>query len=131
MPEKETASKAVEEYAKTLETQLQALNAELEQKYADYTANSETYSPSIKQMKEEELGNLQQRIQAFQTRAQQDLQNKEQELLTPIYEKIQNAIKAVGEEKGFIYIFDVSTLLYYSAESIDCTEDVKLKLQIK
>ena len=29
MPEKEQASKAIEEYAKTLETQLQALNQEL------------------------------------------------------------------------------------------------------
>ncbi len=131
MPEKEQASKAIEEYAKTLETQLQALNQELETKYNDYMANQETLSPSIKQMKEDELVNLQQRIQAFQVRAQEDMQTKENELLEPIYTKIQDAIKAVGEEKSLIYVFDVSTLLYFSAESEDITPAVKIKLGIK
>jgi outer membrane protein len=131
MPEKDEASKAVEQYALTLETQLQTLNSELEQKYNDYMANQETMTPSIKQMKEEELMNLQQRIQAFQVRAQEDMQAKELELLEPIYTKIQDAIKAVGEEGGFIYIFDESTLLYHSSESVDVTPLVKTKLGIK
>ena len=131
MPEKQVASKAVEEYAMTLETQLQSLNKELESKYNDYMAKQETMSPSIKQMKEEEIVNLQQRIQAFQTRAQEDMQAKEIELLEPIYTKIQNAIKEMGDEKKFIYIFDESTLLYHSSESVDVTNMVKTKLGIK
>lgn len=131
MPEREQATKAVEDYAKTLETQLQELNKELETKYNDYMANKETYSPSILQMKEDELVNLQQRIQAFQVRAQEDMQNKELELLEPIYTKIQDAIKAVGVEKSLIYVFDVATLLYVSDESVDITPDVKIKLGIK
>ena len=131
MPEKQVASKAVEEYAMTLETQLQSLNKELESKYNDYMAKQETMSPSIKQMKEEEIVNLQQRIQAFQTRAQEDMQAKEMELLEPIYTKIQNAIKEVGAENSFIYIFDESTLLYHSTESVDVTAMVKTKLGIK
>jgi len=130
MPEKEEASKAVEEYAMTLETQLQALNSELEQKYNDYMENQEALSPSIRQMKEEELVNLQQRIQAFQVSAQEDMQTKEMELLEPIYAKIQEAIKEVGEENGFLYIFEVSTLLYHSSESVDITPMVKTKLNI-
>ena len=131
MPEKQTASKAVEDYAMTLETQLQSLHKELELKYNDYMEKQETMSPSIKQMKEEEIVNLQQRIQAFQTRAQEDMQAKEMELLEPIYTKIQDAIKAVGEENSFIFIFDESTLLYHSSESVDVTTMVKTKLGIK
>jgi len=131
MPEKDEASKAVEEYAMTLESQLVALNEELEKKYNDYMENEATLSPSIKQMKEEELMNLQQRIQAFQVSAQEDMQAKEMELLQPIYTKIQDAIKEVGEENGFMYIFDVSTLLYHSAESTDVTPLVKTKLGIQ
>jgi len=131
MPEKQTASKAVEDYAMTLETQLQSLHKELELKYNDYMEKQETMSPSIKQMKEEEIVNLQQRIQAFQTRAQEDMQAKEMELFEPIYTKIQDAIKAVGEENSFIFIFDESTLLYHSSESVDVTTMVKTKLGIK
>lgn len=131
MPEKQTASKQLEDYAKTLESQLQSLNKELETKYNEYMANSGSYGKAIKQMKEEELVGLQQRIQAFQSSAQEDLQNKEAELLEPIYKKIKDAIKTVGEEKGLVYIFDVNSLLYYSSESIDVTNDVKAKLGIK
>lgn len=131
MPEKATASKQLEDYAKTLEAQLQSLNKELETKYNDYMANVDTYGKVIKQMKEEEIVGLQQRIQAFQSTAQEDLQAKEAELLEPIYSKIKNAIKQVGEEKGLIYVFDASNLLYYSSESVDITNDVKAKLGIK
>lgn len=130
MPEKDQASKAVEEYALTLESQLQSLNSELETKYNDYMENQEALSPSIRKMKEEELVNLQQRIQAFQVSAQEDMQTKEMELLDPIYTKIQDAITEVGEENGFMYIFEVSTLLFHSSESVDITPMVKTKLGI-
>ncbi len=129
MPEKDQAAKAVEQFARQLEEQLVSLNRELEQKYTDYLEKQETFSPSIRQMREEELQNLQQRIQAFQMRAQQDLQMKEQELLEPIYTKIANAIKEIGEEKGFFYIFDINSFYYHSKESVDLTEDVKAKLR--
>ncbi len=131
MPEKNEATKAMETYAITLETQLQELNAELEKKYNDYMANEATMAASVKQMKEEEVVNLQQRIQAFQVRAQEDMQNKEMELLQPIYTKIQDAIKAVGAEGGFIYVFEISTLLFYSSESVDVTPLVKTKLGLQ
>jgi outer membrane protein len=131
MPERDQAQKAVEEYARALESQLQELYKEYEAKLASYEVERDSYSSSIKQLKEEEIMNLQQRIQSFQSRAQQDLQNKEVELLEPIYNKIKDAIKIVGEEKTLMYVFDASTLLYFSAESVDVTSDVKTKLGIK
>lgn len=131
MPEKEQVTKEMETYAKNLESQLMELNKDFEQKYTDFQANEASYSPSIKQMKYEELSSLQQRIQAFQVRAQEDMQHKQEELLAPLYTKIKNAIKLVGEEKSLIYVFEENTLLYISSESIDITQDVKNKLGIK
>ncbi|HOY38397.1 MAG TPA: OmpH family outer membrane protein [Bacteroidales bacterium] len=131
MPERAEAKSAIEKYAKQLEDQLLAMNSEFEQKYNAYLEEAETYSPAIKQSKEKELSDLQSRIQNFQMSAQTDLQNKEQELLEPIYNKIKDAIKQVGQENSFMYIYDISTLLYYSDESIDVTEMVKTKLQKK
>lgn len=131
LPERADAVKTVEDYVRGLENQLQLLNQELEEKYSKYMEEQENYSPSIKQMKEEEIVNLQQRIQAFQQRAQQDMQAKEIEVLEPLYNKIKDAIKVVGEEKGLMYVFDTSSLLYFSSESVDVTTDVKGKLGIK
>ncbi|HNQ38924.1 MAG TPA: OmpH family outer membrane protein, partial [Prolixibacteraceae bacterium] len=77
----------------------------------------------------------QQRIQNFSQVAQQQLQQKQAEMLRPIFEKAQKAVADVAKEKGLIYVFDVSgelgTVLYRSNESLDLLPLVKTKLGIK
>ncbi|MDR2836519.1 MAG: OmpH family outer membrane protein [Bacteroidales bacterium] len=131
MPEKNDSKKTLEEYSRTLEEQMAVLQKEFETKYTEYQSKSTTWSSSIKELKEDDLMTLQQRIQNFQQQAQKDLQEKEASLLEPLYNKIKDAIKTVGEEKALIYVFDVNSLLYFSSESVDVTPDVKTKLGIK
>ena len=131
MPENQQAQQAIQTHAKELETQLVTMQAELEQKYNDYLAKKDSLSTLLQQTRESELNDLNTRIQSFQQTAQQDLQAKEGELLKPIYEKVQKAIKEVGEENGFIYIHDSASLLYFSKESNDVLPLVKKKLNIE
>jgi len=131
MPEKAQITKALEEYGRTLENQMLELQKEYETKITEYQANMNTWSPAIKEIKEEEIYSMQQRIQNFQQKAQRDIVAKENELLEPIYDKIEKAIKLVGEEKNLIYVFNSAALLYISSESVDITKDVKIKLGIK
>ena len=131
LPEKAEAAKAIESYAKTLEDQMLGMQKELEEKYTDYQSNSASWSPAVKEMKEEDLMSLQQRIQKFPQIAQKDIALKESSLLEPIYSKITDAIKKVGEEKKLTYVFNSEAILYNSSESIDLTSDVKTKLGIK
>jgi outer membrane protein len=128
MPERATAELELREYQKQIEDQLMTMNSELETKYNDYLENSEVWTKTLKQDKEEELTSLQQRIQNFQVRAQTDLQTKESELLAPIYTKITTAINDVSKEHEFTYVFDASMLLFRSDDSINLTEKVKSKL---
>lgn len=131
MPEREKATKEIQDYSKQLEEEMAKMQDELKKKYDDYTAKQETMSDLIKQTKEKELQDLNQRIQNYQQQAQQDVQKKEQELMQPIYEKVRKAIKDVGDENKFMYIFDVSVLLHYSSDSKDVFDFVKTKLGIK
>ncbi|MFH2095164.1 MAG: OmpH family outer membrane protein [Bacteroidota bacterium] len=133
MPERETAKKAIEAHAKELEEQLQAMQKELELKYQDYLDKQATYSDLIKKTKEEELTDLQQRMQDFQATAQQDLQSKELELLQPIFDKAKKGIEDVAKEKGYDYVFDTSVgaLLYWPPESDDLLPMVLKKLGIE
>ena len=62
------------------------------------------------------------------------MQKKQAELLAPIETKINEAITKVGDENGFIYIFDVTnpgTFAYMSSKSINVLPLVKVKLGIK
>ena len=78
-----------------------------------------------------EIGELEQRIQDAQEKAQEDLAKQEEELLKPMVEKTNQAIKAVAEENNFTYIFDISAgmVLYYD-KGEDILPKVKAKLAI-
>ncbi len=130
MPETATARTAVENYTKELEDQMQVMQTELQTKYDDYMAKQATLSDLIKKTKEEELTGIQQRIQNFQGTAQQEIQNKEAELLQPIIDQAKEAINNVAKEKGYTYIFDTSTggLAYWPEETDNIMELVKLNL---
>ena len=89
-------------------------------------------APEVRAEREAELQQFNQRIQNFYTLAQQQLQAKQQELQAPLVKKVEAAIIAVGEENGFMYIFekDAGLAVYLSAKSIDATPMVKAKLGI-
>jgi len=131
MPDRAQAQKKMEEFTKELEDALKSMQDELQVKYQKFVAEQDSLSDVVKQTKAEEINNLDQRIQQFQVTAQQELQKKESELLQPIYEKAQEAIKEVGEENGFTYIYDGATLLYFSKDSQDVLPLVKKKLGIE
>ena len=80
MPERKTAETEVQEFAKSLESQLAAMTSEYQQSVENYQANESTYTDLVKQDKIAEITGLEQRIQSFQQNAQQALQSKEQEL---------------------------------------------------
>lgn len=132
MPGLDSVQVKYKDYADQLRKQIGAMQTELENKYADYQANSATMSPIIKQTKEKEMSDLNDRIQAFNSQAQQDLSAKETELTTPIIEKARKAITDVAKEHGYAYIFNSAEgLLLYAQESDDITDLVKKKLGIK
>ena len=61
----------------------------------------------------------------------EEMQKKQQELYAPIQQKMQDAIKAVGDEKGYTYILNPQVLLYKGNDAVDATDFVKAKLGIK
>lgn len=132
MPERANAKVELENYAKQLESTLMAMQTEFERKYQDYSTSADSLSPFIRQTKEAELQEMQQRIQTFQQSAQQDLGQKENELLQPIIAKARKAIDDVAEEGGYIYIFDIGngSILHFSSDSEDILPVVKAKLGI-
>ena len=133
MPDKATAEKSLEKYYGELQGQLEAMAKEYQTKMQDYEANQATMSNLVKQSKEKEIIDLQTRIQQFQANAENEFEAKRAELLKPILDKIQNAINAVGKEKGYTYILDLATgaAVYVGTDAVDCTKDVKAKLGIK
>jgi outer membrane protein len=130
MPESDSAQAKIEKLAGDYDQQLEEMQVELNKKYDEYLTNRDNYTDLIRQTKEADITEMQQRISNFQQVAQQDLQSQQQQLLQPVLQKANNAIKEVAEENGFVYIFDVSrgNPVYFSEQSIDILPMVKTKL---
>jgi len=94
-------------------------------------SSTEKWDELTREDKYNEILNLQQRLQTYEQSAGEKINAKQIELFTPITEKVQKAIKEVAEEGVFTYIFDETTLLYFSTEmSVDVTDKIKAKLGI-
>ena len=133
MPEKAEVQANLGAYAKEIENTLAAMQDEFERKYQDYLTKSDSLTPLIKQTKEAELQDLQQRIQTFQVSAQQDYQTKEMELFQPVVDKAKKAIEEVAKENGYTYVIDSGSgaLIYFSDSSDDLFNLVKTKLGLE
>ena len=113
--------------------EMKTMEDEFQKKYTDYIAQQDSMTENIKLRRTQELEDIRQRVENFTQVAQQDMNKKQQELLAPIQDKLRNAIKAVGDEKGYAYIFDNNPVivLYTGNAAIDATPLVKAKLGLK
>lgn len=133
MPETDSAQKKLDKVAKDLQDQMEKMQVEFNKKYEDYMANASNWSELIRNTKETELQEMNQRIQNFQNVAQQDIQQQQAKLFKPILDKLNTAISDVAKEGKFTYIFDISQgsfVVFQSADSQDITPLVKKKLGI-
>ena len=113
MPEWTAAQKTFEEEQKKVNTELNGLREQFQTKLAEYSEKMKTYSEAMRATTEEELQGLQQRIQRFQETAMAQLEKTQNDLMQPVMEKALNAIKEVGKENGFTYIFDMNAGILY------------------
>jgi len=75
---------------------------------------------------------MQQKLQQSYQDNQQALAKEQQEKMQPIQTKIMDAIKAVGQAGGYVYIMEMGSQLYISSTlSTDVTKEVKAKLGLK
>ncbi len=135
LPESTQAQATLEAEGKAIQDQIEIMTVEYNNKINDFVENEKLpvgdpkkWSDIVKADKEKEIQDLRNRAQQFQQDAQQKIQAKQNELFKPILEKVDKAVKAVAKENKFTYIFEVTSLLYFSEESIDITSMVKAKL---
>lgn len=108
MPEFDSARVQLERLNTELSNQLELLQVEYNNKAEAYVKESKNLTELVRQTKEQELQDFQTRMQTFQQSASTQLQEKQTTLFTPITEKADKAIKDIGKENGFFYIFDLS-----------------------
>ena len=134
MPERTEIEKKLSALQDEWEKQLVKSREEYNAKVKEFIDKQATMSESIKQARQAEIADMEQRINTLNQTAQADIGKKYQELSAPMIEKVKKAIDAVGAEGNFTYIFDMATqiqmIVYQSPKSIDVTPLLKKKLNL-
>jgi outer membrane protein len=126
MPAMLDAQKQLEKISSTYDADYKKMAEEFKAKLAKYDAEASTVSEAMNGERQKEVSDMQKRIQEFGQNAQKEVQQKQEDITKPIYEKVRASIQKVGKAKGFQYVLDGSTLLL--ADGPDITADVKKDL---
>lgn len=129
MPEMKVASDSAQLYYHKLEEQLGLMQEELERK--QYGLNN--LRKAARAQREQEIYELQMRIEMFRSQAETDYSNYRKKLVEPIYKKIQDACKAVASEKGYDLIIDSSEatgVVMFASGANDVFPEICAKLGI-
>ena len=134
MPEYTKAQTDIEVMRKQYEDDMKRVEDEFQKKFTAFQQEQANLPKNILERRQKELQELSERGMQMQQDAQQELQQSWMQMLEPIAKKIDDAIKAVGQEGGYVFIFDLNaTQIPFVNETYatDVTSAVKAKLGIQ
>ena len=134
LPDTKEADTEIESYQKQLVAKGEEMANKFKERYVEFLKKVQegTVAPKIQQETQKSLEDEQAKINAYEQEVQQKLEQKRQELLKPILEKVNGAIEAVAKENGYSMIFDTSVFnsILFTREADDLMDEVKAKLGI-
>jgi outer membrane protein len=131
LPELSEVEKEMSTFAKQYQDAMTTMEEEYNRKYSDFTSKGDTLTENIRILRLQEIEDMRTRMENFAPMAREEIEKKQNALIAPLYEKIQKAIKEVGDENGYTYIMNPQVMLYTGSAAIDATDKVKAKLGLK
>ena len=131
MPEMDQAREVFTASQKEADETYSAMVEEYQNKATQYQQKQASWTAAIRESKERELIEIQNRLQEFQQTISQELQQQQNQLMAPIQEKAQKVVTDLAKAKGYAAVFDVSSFLYYDESAIvDLTAEARKALNI-
>lgn len=133
MPDVKQADANLEALQKQLQKKGQQMVETLQKNYQEVQAKADAggLSPQQQQAEGQKLQAEQEKIAKFEQDMVNQISQKREALLSPILERVNNAISDVAKENSMQFIFDSSSgVLLYADEAQDMSTKVKAKLGI-
>ena len=135
MPEFTKAQNEIKALQDQYEADLKSMQEELNKKAEAFEKDQATLPENIKQRRQNELQEVYSKIQQSYQDNQQALAKAAQEKQQAVTTKVLDAIKAIGESGGYVYIMQIgiSEVVPYISTTLstDVTAQVKAKLGLK
>ncbi len=131
MPETKKMAEKLDSLQGVYETQLANMQEEFNKKLTEFQQQQATMTAGVREFRQQELAEMEQRTQMFYQTVQKELQAKQVEYLQPVQAKLLEAINKVGAAQGCTYVMDKAGMLYIAPDALDLTPAVKAELGIK
>lgn len=124
------ARSAIEQEMRAFQQRLAALQDSAQQVLTDYQQRSMTLSPEARRTEEQKILAKQTELEAQAEQLRLDANQKQNELMQPVMERVEEAIEAVRREGGYALIFDAASGAFVSADTtLDLTSQVIERLR--
>ncbi len=127
------ATEAQQEFDRQMESfsqEIEQMGARLDSLINAYQQQQSTLLPNVRQARETEINQLQQRYQQRVDQMGQEAETSRQALIGPILTQMAETIDAIREEGSYHYIFDVASQAIVAADtSLDLTQEVLRRMQ--
>ncbi|MEX0927761.1 MAG: OmpH family outer membrane protein [Balneolales bacterium] len=139
MPEMAAIERRLQNFVQRKREEFTEKEADFRQQVEEYQQRVSVISEEAQQRDEERLAQLNLELQEFQQTFEQEIQERQAELIGPLLDKIQEAIDQVATSRNLTYVLNSVTnngdfiILYASDEAqqnYDITDEVKQVLDI-
>jgi outer membrane protein len=133
MPEVKAVQTEMQNIKSQYDKELETMQTELKNKYTAYMSQRDSLPVGVQQRREQEITDLQQRLQQTSQSYGEEYEKQFTEKMQPIQQKILNAIKEIGDLGGYVYIMDLTNGIPYISTTLstDITAQLKAKLGMK
>lgn len=124
--------KELEGKKKIMEAELSERSQVFQSQVMDYQQKAPTLSQAVIQRTEQELGALQQRLEAFAQERKNQFLMEQETILKPILEEMEVAVQEVRENLGLDYVitYDASNFVQSANDDFDISKNVIEQLNL-
>lgn len=130
MPETKEMQAKLEAKNETIKTTAAAIEKEYQELLQKFQNDPTEVTDAILADRRKQVEDLETRFKTYMETSQAELQKEQEMLFTPISEKLNKAIKEVGDQNNYLFVLDASSLLYRNTNAVDANKLVETKLGI-
>lgn len=129
-PGAQEARSAIEQEMRNFQQRLTSLQDSAQKVLSDYQQRSLTLSPEARRTEEQKIAARQRELEAQAEQLQLEANQKQNDLMQPVMNRVEEAIEAVRREGGYALIFDAASGAFVSADTtLDLTSQVLTRLR--
>lgn len=130
LPEKADIEQQLNDLVEQKRQQLQNRTANFQDAVAEYQDNSSSMSEEQRNNREQELAEMEQALYNFQRSIQAEVQQRRNELLAPIFDRMDKAISEISEARGLDFVINESvgtgeSIIFFASDTtMNITQEV-------